>query len=393
MATQTHHPSMEPASSYLYSWSPLVALVEKHWWCTCITEQMSDLCSQTTMRKSGKINMWSWFDSLCFYSFIYCTKCFRLLQTQLMMLTHTITIPMTGSSHLSPEVDFFQFFNQSRNLKKFPLRLNQLIKIRFCEKERHILLVFKLICKLVINKFLHEQDNELKDAKTEKRVYYSKQHVQTDIQRNSNKDFLTHFNLRVDFRMMYFNPEQNSEYAILFSKTIKYKHTRCTQTRNQRPSAKMCDWNEAWKTSQCQETSPSSKLISHNRKSVEHLTTTDHRQSRTQYPYRAVLVTYIGSRTAQETAALHLFPKPNKYWNMFQQNIISNIAFLSAFVFSSVSCKRLKQRPTIINQFGVFGGFEAIDIHLWSTLSAEHMSHFLHFLLFTADHNPFVFWN
>lgn len=35
----------------------LVALVERHWWCTCITEQMSDLCSQTTMGKSSKVNM------------------------------------------------------------------------------------------------------------------------------------------------------------------------------------------------------------------------------------------------------------------------------------------------------------------------------------------------
>lgn len=55
MATQTHHPSMDPVSFYLFSWGPCCLSWKS--WCAGIAEEMSDPYSWTTMRKSGKINM------------------------------------------------------------------------------------------------------------------------------------------------------------------------------------------------------------------------------------------------------------------------------------------------------------------------------------------------
>lgn len=52
--------------------------------------------------------------------------------------------------------------------------------------------------------------------------------------------------------------------------------------------------------------------------------------------------------------------------------------FLHLFSIQS-AVQGWRRESTLINQFGVFWGFKVISSHLWSTLSAEHMSYFLLF--------------
>lgn len=89
-----------------------------------------------------------------------------------------------------------------------------------------------------------------------------------------------------------------------------------------------------------------------------------------------------------ETAVLNLFSEPKICYNTFQPNISKNCV-LHAFVFNSESL--------LMNQCGFyflspfFFIFKASSVHLWSTLSAEHMRYFL---LFTEKNtNHFVLWN
>lgn len=118
-----------------------------------------------------------------------------------------------------------------------------------------------------------------------------------------------HLDLVVDLRMMNFREFRINCRIWLYESTFKDYQVQTQKThKHNHLSNVWLKWRRTWKTHQCKETSPSSKLISHNRKSVKHLTTTDHRWRETQFLYRAVLVTYIGLRTAWKTAALHLSP-------------------------------------------------------------------------------------
>lgn len=84
------------------------------------------------------------------------------------------------------------------------------------------------------------------------------------------------------------------------------------------------------------------------------------------------------SRSPWRTAALYLFPGPNKYWNKFQPNTISNSAILSPSGSNTASCNRQAERaspPSWINLL-LSEAFEVMGSHLWSALSAEHMCHF-----------------
>lgn len=84
------------------------------------------------------------------------------------------------------------------------------------------------------------------------------------------------------------------------------------------------------------------------------------------------------SRSPWRTAALYSFPGPNKYWNGFQPNTISNSAILSPSGSNTAGCNRQAERaspPSWINLL-LSEAFEVMGSHLWSALSAEHMCHF-----------------
>lgn len=125
---------------------------------------------------------------------------------------------------------------------------------------------------------------------------------------------LSHFNMGVDLRMMCFNLEIKCGICLLLSRDYQAKYTEKKRGKSASICQK-CDWHETEQEKQVrvEKTSSSSKLISHNGKSAERLTTADHRQSETQYPYGAVLCDIHRTRSSMSTtAALHLLHRPNK---------------------------------------------------------------------------------
>lgn len=101
------------------------------------------------------------------------------------------------------------------------------------------------------------------------------------------------------------------------------------------------------------------------------------------------------SQTCVRNSCSAFAPEPNKYRKRFQKNFIRKSCVLSVqegmFACHSVCCERLKLHVHYRKSIGRFlKAWRAISNHLWSTLSAKHM---YHFLLFTDNHNPLVFWN
>lgn len=131
------------------AWSPLpfictaeapVALVERHRWCTCVTEQMSDLCSQTSMRKSSKINMCvlGLARDAFTHSHLWQSASGCLIFRLSLWWSHTQEHFPWLETHLSHSAFFFSF-QPSKKLKKRPAkRAFQQTKDRIIPKEPNV---------------------------------------------------------------------------------------------------------------------------------------------------------------------------------------------------------------------------------------------------------------
>lgn len=97
------------------------------------------------------------------------------------------------------------------------------------------------------------------------------------------------------------------------------------------------------------------------------------------------------SRSPWRTAALYSFPGPNKYWNGFQPNTISNSAILSPSGSNTAGCNRQAERA-LMNQFAAFRGFWSYgQPSLIRPVCRAHVPFFFFPPLFPEDRDPFVF--